>query len=227
MKCYSEMNILRKLFFYLFLLVAVNYLNSCAPKAQNDCGFVQNIFGQRISWKTKSPVKLIIHSSVPTQLRAAINRAAATWDQQVGRKVIEISEESSLLTSSPSKDQKNGIYFLSEWESDRSSEQGRTSVYWVGDQIQEADIRINAYNFSFYEKGDEQQLVGSYGAKKTGMTVVDGYSFEALLLHEMGHLLGLKHREGTTVMATHLMAFNDRVKPSVSDQQSVSCEYRE
>jgi hypothetical protein len=220
------MNIFRKIFFYTFLLMAVNYLNSCAPKAQNDCGFVQNIFGQRISWKTKSPIKVIVHSSVPTNLRAAILRAAATWDKQVGHKVIEISEESSLLTTSPSKDQKNGIYFLSEWESDRSSEQGRTSVYWVGDQIQEADIRINAFNFSYYDQADPQQLVGSYGAKKAGLTATDGYSFEALLLHEMGHLLGLKHRDGATVMATHLMAFNDRIQPSATDQQSVSCEYK-
>lgn len=200
-------------------------LSSCAPKPQNDCGFVQNIYGQRISWKTKESIKIIIHNSVPTDLRPAILRAAATWDRQVGHKVFDITEESSLLTDSPSRDKKNGIYFLSEWESDRSSEQGRTSVYWAGDQIQEADIRINAFDFSYYDQ-NPQDLIGSYRLKKLGSSASDGYSFEALILHEMGHMLGLKHRDGTTVMGTHLAAFTDRTQLAAVDQQSISCEYK-
>lgn len=211
--------------FYAFLLVAAGYLGSCSPKVQNDCGFVQNIYGQRISWKTKSPIRIVIHSSTPTELRPAIFRAAATWDKQVGRKVFEISEDYKVLSQSPSKDQKNGIYFFTEWESDRGSEQGRTSVYWAGDQIQEADIGINAADFSYYDQ-NPQSLIGSYGLKKSGRSPSDGYSFEALILHEMGHLLGLKHRDGTTVMATHLAAYTDRTQLAPDDQQSISCEYK-
>ena len=89
---------------------------------------MQNIYGQRIAWKTKSTVKFYIHSSVPAELKPAIYRAVATWERQVGRKVFEISEDSSQISSTPSRDQKNAIYFLTDWESDRSSEQGRTSV---------------------------------------------------------------------------------------------------
>lgn len=214
-----------KIFFCGVLLAVAGNLSSCAPKPQNDCGFVQNIYGQRISWKTKESIKIIIHNSVPTDLRPAILRAAATWDRQVGHKVFDITEESSLLTDSPSRDKKNGIYFLSEWESDRSSEQGRTSVYWAGDQIQEADIRINAFDFSYYDQ-NPQDLIGSYRLKKLGSSASDGYSFEALILHEMGHMLGLKHRDGTTVMGTHLAAFTDRTQLAAVDQQSISCEYK-
>lgn len=207
------------------LLIAASYLGSCAPKPQNDCGFVQNIYGQRISWKLKSTVKIVIHSSVPVELRPAIYRAAATWEKQVGHKVVEFSEDSTQLNSSPARDQKNGIYFLSEWESDKSSEQGRTSVYWAGDQIQEADIRINASDFSYYDQ-NPQQLIGSYGLKKSGRPSSDGYSFEALILHEMGHLLGLKHRDGSTVMATHLAAYTNRTQLASVDGQAMSCEYK-
>ena len=216
---------LRRTFYFGLLLATVGFLSSCAPKDQNDCGFVQNIYGQRISWKTKSAVKIVIHSSVPAELRPAIVRAAETWDKQVGYKIFEISEESTLLSNSPARDHKNGIYFLSEWESDRSSEQGRSSVYWAGDQIQEADIRINAFDFSYYDQ-NPQQLIGSYNLKKLGRSPSDGYSFEALLLHELGHLLGLKHRDGTTVMATHLAAFTNRTQLAAIDQQSISCEYK-
>lgn len=213
------------LLFYLVLAAVLAVISSCSPKPQNDCGFVQNIYGQRISWKTKAAVKLQIHSSVPNELKPAVYRAAATWERQVGHKVFEISEDSSGLASSPSRDKKNAIYFLSNWESDRKSEQGRTSVYWAGDQIQEADIRINAYDFSYYDQ-NPQLLVGSYGLAKSGQSARDGYSFEALILHEMGHFLGLKHREGQTVMATHLASFTDRVQLAASDQASVSCEYK-
>jgi hypothetical protein len=216
---------LRLIRIWCFIILAAGYLSSCAPKTQNDCGFVQNIYGQRISWKASGLVKIVIHSSVPAALRPAIYRAAATWDKQVGRKVFEISEDSTLLTSIPTRDKKNGIYFLSEWESDKISEQGRTSVYWVGDQIQEADIRINAADFSYYDQ-IPQQLIGSLGAKKQGQVAIDGYSFEALLLHEMGHFLGMKHREGTSVMATQLAAFTNRVQLATSDQESISCEYK-
>jgi hypothetical protein len=208
------------------IFIASGYLSSCAPKAQNDCGFVQNIYGQRISWKIKSPIKLIVHNSVPVELRPAIMRAAATWEKQIGRKVFEISEDSSQLSASPSKDQKNGVYFLPDWESDRSSEQGRTSVYWAGDQIQEADIRINAADFSYYDQ-NPQLLIGSYSLKRNGgRSASDGYSFEALVLHEMGHMLGLKHREGSTVMATHLAAFSERTQLAAVDQEAVNCEYK-
>ncbi len=218
---------LRKLLFIGAMAVVANYLSSCAPKPQNDCGFVQNIYGQRISWKTapSKTVKVVIHESVPAELRASIYRAAATWERQVGHKVIDLSEDSSQLVGGSSRDQKNGIYFLSEWESDRTSEQGRTSVYWAGDQIQEADIRINAYDFSYYDQ-NPQLLIGSAALKKLGQSPRDGYSFEALMLHEMGHLLGLKHRDGTTVMATHLAAFTNRTQLAATDQSSISCEYK-
>lgn len=204
--------------------VAAGLLSSCTPKPQNDCGFVQNVYGQRISWKNRSPIKIYINNSVPKELRASIYRAAATWDSQIGKKVFEISEDSSQASSSPSRDQKNAIYFLPDWESDRTSEQGRTSVYWAGDEIQEADIRINSADFSYYDQ-NSQVLIGSTRLKQQGRTPSDGYSFEALLLHEMGHLLGLKHREGSSVMATHLAAFSNRVQLAGADQEAVSCEY--
>lgn len=217
---------LQRLISILVLLLAMVLISSCSPKAQDDCGFVQNIYGQRISWKKKLPLQLIIHSSMPAALRPAIYRAAATWEKQVGTKVFDISEDSSSLGGSPGRDQKNGIYFLSEWESDRTSEQGRTNVLWAGDEIQEADIRINAANFSYYDL-NPKSLIGSFGLVKEQRATADGYSFEALVLHEMGHFLGLKHREDPgTVMATHLAAYMNRTQLATSDQSSISCEYK-
>lgn len=210
-----------------YLLFAAAFaLSSCSPQKQDDCGFVQNVYGQRISWKSKKPVLLFLHSSLPVELRPAVYRAAATWEIQAGRKVFEISEDSSKLNAGPGRDQKNAIYFHPKWESDRSSEQGRTSVYWAGDEIQEADIRINAADFSYYDK-NPTVLIGSFARVTKPEAVSTGYSFESLLLHEMGHFLGLKHREDSgTVMATHLAAFENRTQLAASDQKSASCEYK-
>ena len=201
------------------------YLTSCSPTPQKDCGFVQNIYGQRIAWKLRQPVRIYVDTSVPKELRPALYRAAKTWEDQAGRRLFEFIEDSTDLSRTPSRDSKNAIYFLSNWESDRTSEQGRTSVYWAGDQIQEADIRINGADFGYYDQ-DTQSLVGSATLRQQGLTPRDGYSFEALLLHELGHFLGLKHREGgSTVMATHLAAYTNRTQLSQTDQESIRCEY--
>ena len=201
------------------------FLSGCAPKKSEDCGFVQNVYGQRISWKQNLPIQLVISSTVYADLKPAIYRAAATWERQVGRKVFELIEESSGSVK-PSRDKKNAIYFLSEWESDRKSEQGRTSVYWAGDEIQEADIRINVADFTFYDQ-DPKQLVRVQNNNLNMKSDNMGYNFEALILHELGHFLGLKHREdGGTVMATYLSANTDRVNVAQVDVESVQCEYK-
>jgi hypothetical protein len=99
---------------------------------------------------------------------------------------------------------------MNTWESNKASEQGRTSLYWVGDQIQEADIRINGLNYAFF-----------------GATVVSGaVSMESLALHELGHVLGLKHNDSSpSVMATYLRLNQDRTQLQGSDHESLNCEY--
>lgn len=214
-------------FFKSILMVCSMSLlaTGCKPKATNDCGFVQNVYGQRIAWKTNEPIELVITAQVPAQLRASIYRAAKTWEDQIGEKVFNITEDYTRAGSAPTKDGKSGIYFLSSWEADRKSEQGRTSIYWAADQIMEADIRINAQDFAFYDK-DPKQLVLPEGVVHT-LQNSDGYNFEALILHELGHFLGLKHTTGNgSVMVTHLSAYTDRTVLSASDIQNVQCAYR-
>lgn len=207
--------------FIMFVLLGAT-VTSCAPKKSQDCGFVQNVYGQRISWKTTSPIQLYVSSNVPAELKPAIHRAAASWEHSLGRKVFEVIEENSSTSELPGRDKKNGIYFLSQWESDRKSEQGRTSVYWAGDEIQEADIRINSADFIYYDQNPKQLVRTTTSGQASA-----GYNFEALVLHELGHFLGLKHREnGGTVMAKELAAYTDRVALASVDVSSVQCEYK-
>lgn len=205
----------------LVLTVAL-FVQACAPKSQEDCGFVQNVYGERISWKSDVPVIMSLHESVPDSLIPAIRSAAATWARTAGRDIIKIVEyPREMGPLNPHKDGRNVIYFMNTWELNRASEQGRTSVYWIGDLIKEADIRLNAADFSFYWNANT--LTTAAKPERRGSSPVN---IEALVLHEMGHVLGLKHKDNDgSVMATYLSSGDDRVNLAGTDSTSLQCEY--
>lgn len=197
-------------------------IQACAPKAQQDCGFVQNVYGERISWKSDSPVTMHIHSAVPESLIPAILSAAETWEKTAGRKLFNIITSPRYTGPiAPHQDGVNVIYFMTAWEANLGSEQARTSVYWIGDLIKEADIRLNAADFGFYWQG--QTLTKAAKENRVSSAPVN---IEALVLHEMGHVLGLKHKDGeSSVMATYLASGDDRVHLAATDQTALQCEY--
>jgi len=209
---------MRKYFSFLFVLIAFG-LQGCAPKSQDDCGFVQNVYGERISWKGEVPVTMYLHESVPQQYVGAIEAAARTWQDASGKNLIKIVTDQDQRVKGPINPQKDGrniIYFFTTWESDKSSEQARTSIYWIGDQIKEADMRINAQNFKYY-----WNQPGS-----TSIETANSVNIEALVIHEMGHVLGLKHKDAnSSVMATYLASNTDRVNIADTDKSALQCEY--
>lgn len=199
-------------------LLAAFILSSCGQmKPEEACGFVQNVYGQRISWKGSLPISLYVHSSVPAQYYPAIDQAIQSWENVLGRKLFKVVSYSYNGPLDPRRDGVNVIYWMNSWEANKTNEQARTSVYWEGDQIRETDIRINAYNkatnvgFNFYI---DYALNGS------------DVHLPSLLVHELGHVLGLKHNDGgTSVMATYLAAQARRDKIGDTDMKSARCEY--
>lgn len=185
-------------------------LQACSPKNQDECGFVQNVYGERISWKSDVPIHIRVHKNFPEEFIGAVNAAADSWNRNLGKKIIEIDKERYTGPEQAQKDNVNVIYYYKTWEEDRSTEQARTSVYWIGDLIKEADIRING-KFNYYWNQNE----------KTG-----DVNIEALLIHEMGHVLGLKHKDtGGSVMATYLASNTKRNQLAETDMSSLKCEY--
>ncbi|MGZ3774224.1 MAG: matrixin family metalloprotease [Pseudobdellovibrionaceae bacterium] len=206
----------------VMVLAFIITIQACAPKSQQDCGFVQNTYGERIAWKNDVPVTMQIHTSVPDSMIPAIQAAAETWEKTAGRKLFNIVTSPRYSGPvAPHQDGVNVIYFMTAWEANMSSEQARTSVYWIGDLIKEADLRINAADFGFYWRG--QTLTQASKANRSSSAPVN---VEALVLHELGHVLGLKHRDGVgSVMATYLASGDDRVHLAASDQTDLKCEY--
>jgi hypothetical protein len=196
------------------LIAFILFIQACGqrPPPQDSCNFVQNSEAQRVSWKGRVPVKLHLHSSVPPQSVLPIEAAIDEWTRRLGHPFLQIELTGVSGPAEPNKDGSSMIYWLRQWESDRRTEQARTTVYWTGSRIYEADIRVNAQNFLFYN-GD-------------GSEIFSGVDLVSLMVHEFGHVLGLSHNEAAaSVMATTLASGTLRRVPSKTDLDSIHCEY--
>lgn len=171
---------------------------------------MQNSEQQRVSWGQRLPVTFSVHTSFPAQHYPALEAAVKEWNRAIGREVLRLSGWTN-STSGPRQDQLNVIYLLPTWESNRANEQARTTLYWAGDAIQEADIRINGQGFQFFSGSRPE-------AGKVDM--------ESLMLHELGHALGLGHTETPQSVMVRSLAYGSlRRDLSDADVSSVQCEY--
>lgn len=200
----------RKLVAFTLLLSALLGLNACGlnSRPEESCNFVQNSSAQRVSWGDQTPVTLYVDRSVPAEFFGAVEQAVEQWNLVRGRGLIKIGGWIN-SSSGPARDGANVIYWMNTWEADRPFEQARTTVYWAGERIYEADIRVNAKNFK-------------YATGKVAGTV----DIVSLLVHEIGHVLGLTHIESEgSVMATSLASATERRVPTFDDVNSLKCEY--
>jgi len=200
----------------VFMLGSMLFVQACARKVKPEetCNFVQNSVKQRISWGERTPVKLMIHKSVPDEHIPVIRESVAAWNDLIGREVLTIHMEGVGGDASPTKDGYSIIYLLDTWDEGKSREQARTSVYWKGSQIIEADIRLNSVNFEFSTSNDLVELGR-----------VDLFS---LMVHELGHVLGLSHiEEKGSVMRSELAKGQMRrtLIAGGDDDESIRCEY--
>ncbi|MCB0362518.1 MAG: matrixin family metalloprotease [Bdellovibrionales bacterium] len=196
------------------LVAMILFIQACGrrPEPQVSCHFVQNSQQQRVSWKGNLPVKLYLHSSVPVRDYLAIGMAIEEWTRILGREYFRIELTGVSGPSVPSQDGSSMIYWLHSWEAGRRNEQARTTVYWTGDRINEADVRVNAANFSLYS-GD-------------GTEIFSGVDVTSLMVHELGHVLGLAHiTEKPSVMAVSLASGSLRRVPTKVDLEALQCEY--
>lgn len=196
----------------LFISLAF-ILEACAPSRESEesCEFVQNSFGQRVSWNSKVPVKVFIHESVPQEFFGAIEAAMKKWDNALASRPLFVLGGIVNGPNHPVQDDATIIYWKEDWTGDKVGEQARTTVFWKENQIKEADIQVNARDFHFaWQEGPVNGAV----------------DIESLLVHELGHVLGLAHSKGpASVMATRLSSGTLRRVPSKTDLDSLRCEY--
>ncbi len=207
------MKLLRGMALMVFL-VCWCALQACGRKLdpQPACSFIQNSELRRVSWKSRGQVRLFVHSSVPREAYGAIERAVKTWNDKIRpfrtADLLVIEAWGASGSTAAQNDGYNMIYWMNEWDHNRRAEQARTTVYWGGTQIVEADLRINAKNYSFY--------------MESGKPV--GLDLESLIVHELGHVIGRSHApEG--VMQVSLAEGQQRRTLSAEDVSALKCEY--
>lgn len=199
---------------WLLLILMSVVVSACGKKLEpeDSCNFVQNGSLQRVSWKNQFPIEFYIHESVPADQYRAIQSAMAQWEVRLRRPLFKIVGIEQGSPESGAKDSRNVIALSSSWEAQFPNEQARTTIYWSGDLIYEADIRLNGSG-TFEFSG--------------GLEPVNGQvDMESLMVHELGHVLGLQHSDGAaSVMATTLATATLRREPGQSDISSLQCEY--
>lgn len=182
-----------------------------ATAAQDDCGYVQNEFGQRVSWKNRTPVEFFVSNTIPAEFHQDIIDAANDWNNAAGRTIITINLTQVDSIQFSSQDLKNSITGFTEWDETKKNQQAVTVIKYRGDLITESDIKVNLKDFVYYSKEPQNSTQVHFGS---------------LLVHELGHALGLKH--GTvkpTVMWSTLASSFVRTSFSSLDLKSLQCEY--
>jgi len=185
--------------------------DSLASAAEADCGFVQNSYGQRVSWKKNIPVTLEIHKSYPPEYEDVLKRAAQHWNDAAGLTLFRFVNADDSVGDKVQKDAVNTVHWMRDWPESQKNLQALTNLYWRGNQLYESDIAIDNKYFNYFIE-----------ATSTPYDV----HLESLLIHELGHVLGLKHRN--TVPSVMWAVLNGAVKRdtlTAADRETIKCEY--
>jgi hypothetical protein len=209
----------------MLAIAAIVVVQACGRRSgpEESCHFVQNSKSQRVSWRETLPVDLYLDPSVPTEFVPSIQKAIGVWNAagqlKLGKDYFRL-QVGNKGSSKPSQDGVSKIYFLNDWDTTRTTEQARTTIYWLGNRIYEADVRVNDKDFDFFTTVDSVTTAGSATATRTQVHM------ESLVVHELGHVLGLAHNEASgSVMQANLGFGSVREAPVTVDLNSVSCEY--
>jgi predicted Zn-dependent protease len=174
---------------------------------EEPCGFMRNSIGRRISWNDNLPVNLYLHKSIPAEAEDAIYRAINEYNVKLNREMFRVNAWSD---KDWGMNGYNVIYWNEVWQDDDYIE-GMTTSYWSGGQFVEADIKINAMNFAYHVEENENVL---------------DVDLTSLMVHELGHVLGLAHNESYGSVMYHSL-FEGEVRRTLSDEDiaNLRCEY--
>lgn len=155
-----------------------------------------------------APVNFFLATGAPEYIVEAVTRAAHTWNDAIGRDVliykgrVPLERTGNLYDSLD--DEKTVVYYERAWTT--TTTKPRTTLattIWENDTtsheaIVRGDIILNGQTYLFQDSTQKAVTAGREA------DIVDS---ETVLLHEMGHLLGLDHTTQTddpdSVMHSH------------------------
>lgn len=218
---------MRSLFLILLTTIIVT---ACNNKSATVSGGAINADAPFL-WETAFPKDMYISSDYSdANEQNKINETMGAWETALNNTNFfttagfEPEKTTGLASTSQLRDNKFVIYKATQWPyPDYPDALAITQIfairYNVGDSdeyvaIQEADVIVNYENFDFY--------LDAQGGFE--------YDFRTVLLHELGHFLGLQHKPRTynrnnTVMYPSIFTSETKRTPKTVDIQDISSKY--
>jgi hypothetical protein len=134
------------------------------------------------SWSV-APIPIYISQGFPSEFKERVRRAIEDWNDRVGVDVLEYMGE--LDSKKEVQDGLNVVY----WDTNENKEGYFAAVhaYWLNDgTLVEADVIVYGDPSTF----DVIECKDGKDACSTGVPKKD---FDSVILHELGHVLGLGH----------------------------------
>lgn len=173
-------------------------------KKQEKCGFLQDQYEERVT--ADLPIELYISDAVPEKYYNSIQLAINTWSIPLSKWAFQIVDYKYHSVKNH-QDGKNVLYiFYDHWNSNMTYS-GVINRYSYGNKMTESDIILNGFIYNFSLDPAEEEM-----------------DFESVLLHELGHALGLDHTPGT-VMDAHLSTGTIRRDLTQIDIDNIRCGY--
>ena len=193
-------------------LIITSLLMGCVPKDKKaNCLYNKSAWGSNISWKGNIPIVLTLHSSYPPEYIEQLEEAILIWESAVNRNLFILNKEPDRgMRSHPNQDRKSLVYWPTSWDEFDSNTNALTRMYVVGNTIVEADIALNGQDHAFFT---EYYSTGSI-------------HLTSVLVHELGHVLGLSHNDHmNSVMYKGLRPAEIKNILSEEDVNNLKCEY--
>jgi hypothetical protein len=208
----------------LTLLILNSILLSCTAPEKQTLSANGGTYSASLSpakWPSNSvfPISLKLSNDFAANELTAINNSANAWSDSIGNQLNffntvnqNITEKSSL---SSYEDSIYGVYKVFSWPSSLpSSALAVTQIRGIQRSnsitITHADILINYDYFSFTTDGSW------------------GYDLETVILHELGHFLGLYHDNSAmsqSVMYPTISRYSDNKAPKANDSTTLKKKY--
>lgn len=213
------------LFFATFCLILVG----CAPKneeAFTNSRSISSVTNSYSRWPSSAfPLELSISSDFSMDEADAIANMAAQWSQATDNKkefftTTQSTQEKGTENLNQYNDKTMGIYKITNWPKDLpKSALAITQIF---------GHKVNVGTANEYIKIDHADILVNFDTFEFSTDYGYGYDFQTVVLHEMGHFLGLYHDNSSaeeSVMYPSISRFRDNRQPKYRDIDNITSLY--